>query len=167
MRSSIQYLALFSLMLVVGVYWGPWLALHRSLHTLSLAELIHLSTLLARNLGGSMGVLLPLCIGLMSVTAWLHPVKSDSSFYWIVLAIGFVLISVGISVGIELPIVNQMKTWTLTGCPANWEALRDKWVYFTVVRMVAGLLSFALFSAVFMRYVNPTPSVRQAKGLIN
>ena len=151
MRKPVEYLALFFLLLVVGVYWGPWLGLHRSLALFSLSELVHLSQLLAQNLGGSMGFLLPACVGLMVISAWLYPAKRTGGFYLILLAIGFILASLGISVGIELPIVNQMKGWTPTTAPANWEALRDKWVYFTVVRMMTGLVAFLLFSAAILQ----------------
>ena len=151
MRKSIEYLALFFLLLVAGVYWGPWLGLHRSLASFSQLELVHLSQILAKNLGGSMGILLPACILLMAASAWLHPAKKTGGFYLILLAIGFILASLGISVGIELPIVDQMKQWTATTAPANWEALRDKWVYFTVVRMLTGLVAFLLFSAAILQ----------------
>lgn len=151
MNKKIQYTALFSLLLVTGVYWGPWLGLHRSLAVFSVAELIHVSRVLAHNLGGSMGFLLPACIGLMALAAWLCPDKQSTSYYLILLAIGLVIASLAISVGIELPIVSQMNGWTSGTAPANWEMLRDKWVYFTVVRLITGLLAFLLFSAAVLQ----------------
>ena len=151
MQKVIQYVALVFLVLVTGVYWGPWLGLHRSLDAFSLEELIHLAQVLARNLGGPMGFLLPLCILFMSVSAWKYPDKRSKEFYFILIAVVFILASLGISVGIELPIVNQMKAWTPTTAPAHWEIFRNRWVYFTVVRMVTGLLAFLFFSVAVTR----------------
>lgn len=137
--------------MVTGVYWGPWLGLHRSLDQFSISELIHLANVLAINLGSPMQILLPSSILLMSISAWLFTQKKSKEFYFIIAAIVFVVISLAISVGIELPIVNQMKVWTVSTAPANWEALRVKWVYFTVVRMITGLLGFILFSAAILK----------------
>ena len=77
MRKPTEYLALFFLLLVVGVYWGPWLGLHRSLALFSLPELVHLAQILATNLGGSMGIILPACIVSMVAAAWLYPAKEN------------------------------------------------------------------------------------------
>ena len=165
MNKLIQYLALFGLLLVTGVYWGPWLGLHRSLNLFSPAELIHLSQILAQNLGGSMGLLLPACIGLMAVSAWMYPDKRSTNFYLLLLAIGFVVASLGISVGIEKPIVDQMKVWTASIVPADWQQLRDKWVYFTVVRLLTGLLAFGLYSAVLVWPLRSEPKPWRANAL--
>lgn len=167
MNKLIQYLALFLLLLVTGVYWGPWLGLHRSLDAFSPAELIHLSQVLAQNLGGSMGLLLPACIGLLALSAWGYPDKRSKNFYLILLSIGFVIASLGISVGIEKPIVDQMKVWTDTTVPADWGQLRDKWVYFTVVRMLTGLLAFLLFSAAVMRPVRAKANELRGKSILS
>ena len=147
----IQFSALFFLLLVVGVFWGPWLGLHRSIELLSSAELIHIVQLMAHNLGAPMQVLLPICILLISTSAWFYPEKKSRDFYFTITSILLIIISLLISVGIELPIVNQIKEWTESTVPSNWEAIRNHWVFFHIIRMIVALVSFGLFSAAVLK----------------
>lgn len=51
-----------------------------------------------------------------------------------------------ITVGVEVPIDNQLKTWTASDLPANWESLRHKWDAFHTTRTftaIAGVCAFA------------------------
>ena len=98
-----------------------------------------------------MQVLLPICILLISASAWFYPEKKSRDFYFIITSISLLIISLLISVGIELPIVNQIKEWTESTVPSNWEALRNHWVFFHVIRMIVALVSFGLFSAAVLK----------------
>ena len=63
----------------------------------------------------------------------------------IVNAIAFALfiISLLVTVVIEVPIVEKIVTWTVSTIPNNWEQLRDRWIRFHGDRVIAGLASLA------------------------
>ena len=48
---------------------------------------------------------------------------------------------------IEVPIDNQIKVWTASTVPKDWESIRDRWEFFHTARTFISLLSFADFSA--------------------
>jgi len=46
----IQFITLFLLLLVTGIFWGSWFALHRSIHVFQAEEFIHIVKTMAANL---------------------------------------------------------------------------------------------------------------------
>jgi hypothetical protein len=47
---------------------------------------------------------------------------------------------------VEVPIDNQIKTWTAESVPNDWLALRDRWQLFHTARTFTSLASFASFA---------------------
>ena len=59
----------------------------------------------------------------------------------------FFALALIVTVMIEVPIVEQIITWTETTLPENWRQLRDKWGSFHIIRVgagIAGLISFLI-----------------------
>jgi len=135
------------LMLVTGIFWGPWFSLHRSLKVFNIEEFIHIVKTLAGNLAVPMRIIMPLCIFLMLLSVWFFPQKNSVAFYLNLVAFCLTVISLIITIVVEVPIVNQIKEWTTSTFPSNWETIRDRWVKFHVVRTFAAIISFACFSA--------------------
>jgi uncharacterized membrane protein len=148
----IQFIALILLMLVTGVFWGPWFALHRSLHVFTKDEFIKIVKTLASNLAIPMRILMPLCIAFLTLSVWFYPAKESSGFYLSIAALSLTIISLLVTVIIEVPIVTQITQWTPATAPENWETLRDRWVKFHVIRTLAALMSFVCFIASSFKY---------------
>src|SRR5579859_8247734 len=72
-------------------------------------------------------------------------------FYFSALALLLFLIALLVTVLVEVPIVQQIVSWTPSTLPANWQQLRDRWMRFHVVRVVAGMASLVslLAGAIF------------------
>jgi uncharacterized membrane protein len=72
-------------------------------------------------------------------------------FYLSAAALLFFLVALLVTVVVEVPIVQQIITWTPSTLPANWQYLRDRWMKFHVVRVIAGMASlvFLLVAAIF------------------
>jgi uncharacterized membrane protein len=148
----IQYTALFLLLLVTGVFWGPWLALHRSLHVFTREEFIKITKTMGANLERPMQIAMPLCLVFMVLSAILSPKKDSVEFYLVVASFCCLLITLIITMTTELPIVNKIRQWTVETIPSDWEAIRDKWVRFHALRVFPALISFGLFqAAIFLR----------------
>lgn len=141
-----QFIALFLLLLVAGVFWGNWVSLTRSMGVFSAVELIRLAKILVRNLAIPMRIISPVCIGAMVLSMWMYPNKESVEFYVGIAAIVFILAALLITILIEVPINNQIIAWTPSTVPANWEAIRNRWQFFNIIRVVAALMSFGCFA---------------------
>lgn len=140
-------------MLVAGIFWGPWFALTRSLSEFNAEEFIKITQVLSANLGKLMRVLLPTTILMMILSAGIYPQKGSTGFYLIIAAITLLIISLIITLTTELPIVKRVEKWTLTTLPSDWTDIRDRWIWFHVVRTSTSLLGFAclIISVLFLR----------------
>ena len=143
----IQFITLFLLLLVTGVFWGPWLALHRSLHLFTKEEFIKITKLLGANLGRPMQILMPLCLLCMILSIAIYPHKSSLEFYIMLTSFLFFLITLTVTLTTELPIVNKVKEWSVGTVPSNWEEIRNKWMRFHTFRVFPALISFGLYLA--------------------
>ena len=54
------------------------------------------------------------------------------------------LLGIVLTLVFEVPINKQLAVWTPTEVPANWAALRDRWVMFHFARTAAGVVAFVL-----------------------
>ncbi|MEP6478946.1 MAG: hypothetical protein ABJB03_06115 [Rhodoglobus sp.] len=142
----IQLLALLLTALVVGVYWGPWIALTRTFATADVSTFLAVTHRMDVNLGRLMTVLNPVAlvaVAAAGVLAWGHPLA-----LWLT-AVAFVALAVTtvVTVAIEVPIVVRVRGWTLDTMPADWQAQRDRWIAFHPIRVVGGVLSLGLLAA--------------------
>ena len=137
--------------LVGGMYWGPWLALSRSLNTLKPEVFLDVVDRLNRNMAGLMTVLTPL--GLLSIVPVLALSYSRLPLTFFLYLAGFLcfLIALLVTVLIEVPIVKQIVTWTVPTLPNDWAQMRDRWGAFHIVRVVVGIagLVFLVGGAIF------------------
>ncbi len=104
----IQFIALFLLLLVTGVFWGPWLALHRTLNVFTKEEYIKITKTMGANLGRPMQILMPLCILFMLISVLIYPHKNSPAFYTTLASFGFIIITLFVTMMVELPIVNKI-----------------------------------------------------------
>jgi uncharacterized membrane protein len=131
--------------LVMGVFWGTWFTLTRSIHDFSAAEFIHIGKNIIANVAIPMRVLMPLTILMMMFASWQTRKKYKAANIFYNLSLVFMIITLIITVGIEVPIDNQIKTWTEATVPANWTSLRETWSYYHTVRTLTAITSVLLF----------------------
>jgi uncharacterized membrane protein len=137
-----NFVALFLLALVTGVFWGTWFTLTRSIETFSPAEFIHIGKTIIANVAWPMRILMPACILFMLLSAWLYPEKKSPAFYFSVAACLLIILALLITLLVEVPIDNQIKTWTTETIPSDWGATRERWQSFHTARTVASLAAF-------------------------
>jgi uncharacterized membrane protein len=139
--------ALFTLLLVCGVFWGLYFSLSRSYHVFTPAELAKIARTIVRNLEVPMRNISLLCLVLMGCSIAFYPDKTSWNFYAMMISLLLIIGSLVITTAIEVPINNKVVTWTPENTPPNWEQLRNRWQYYNIVRTVMALLSFVLFAA--------------------
>lgn len=152
MRNKILYfITLFLLMLVTGVFWGTWFTLTRSLESFSSDEFSHIGQVIIANVAWPMRILMPATILGMILCLWFYESKRTAAFYQGTIALLLLIIALVITVGILVPMDNQIKEWTSATVPPDWERLRDKWKTFHAIRTFACLGSFACFAEFVLR----------------
>jgi hypothetical protein len=68
----------------------------------------------------------------------------NSTFYLSLTAFALFVVALLVTIFVEVPIVQQIETWTVSTLPANWSQLRDRWGAFHIVRIAAGFLGLLL-----------------------
>jgi uncharacterized membrane protein len=135
------FAGLFLLALVTGVFWGTWFTLTRSIETFSVGEFIDIGQTIIRNVAWPMRILMPACILFMILSVWYIPEGNSAGFYFGVAACLFIVTALLITLLVEVPIDNQIRTWTAQTVPADWTTLRARWQIFHTARTFVSLAS--------------------------
>ena len=132
--------------LVTGVFWGTWFTLTRSLESFSAAEFIHIGKTIIDNVAIPMRILMPATLLFMMFAIWPTYKTNKSSFYLYSLSLVLMIVTLILTVFVEVPIDNQIKTWTPETIPANWQLLRQTWNQFHTVRTFSSIASLGFFT---------------------
>lgn len=139
--------------LVTGVFWGTWLGLSRSMSTFSAETFLTIADAMIGNLGTIMAILMPAAILSTLPVLYLLYRRRSPAFYTTLIGFGFFVVALLITLMVEVPLDIRFESWTLATLPSNWEALRDRWEWYHVIRSwvsVAGL-ALLLGAALFWR----------------
>ncbi len=141
----VHYIAVFLTVLVVGVFWGTWFSLSRSIASISPAAFLEIGRTMIGNLAVPMRVLIPAELLAMVVLMILLYRKNERSALYLT-AGSFVLAVVALlmTLVVNVPIDNEIKGWTVAAMPAGWYRLRDTWETYHLLRTFVSLGSFAL-----------------------
>jgi uncharacterized membrane protein len=133
------------LVLVTGVFWGTWFSLSRTMHELSPEIFIVIGKEIMQNVAVTMSIIMPasiICLLILLIRSW----KARTLyFYCMAAALALFIVALIITLAVEVPIDNQIKTWTVAAVPADWENIRDRWENFHTMRTFAALASTMFF----------------------
>jgi len=68
-------------------------------------------------------------------------------------AAALLALSLVVTVTVEVPMNRMIALWDAAAPPANWAAVRDKWLWFHLVRCVSGIVAFILSTAALLQTV--------------
>lgn len=145
-QKGLELIIALLLTLVAGVFWGTWFSLSRSMHVLSPDIFITIGKQIMENVAATMRIIMPASvIGLvvLLIGSWK---KKTVYFYCIFIALILFVIALLITLAIEVPIDNEIRTWTIATVPANWEDIRDRWEKYHMVRTFLSLGSVTFFT---------------------
>ena len=153
-QKSIQLVTGLLLVLVTGLFWGTWFSLSRTMYELPPEIFITIGKQIIKNVAIPMSIIMPASIiGLLIlfIGSW----KTKSVYFYCILAtLILFIIALIITVVIEVPIDNQIKTWTVTTMPSNWQNLRDHWEFYHTIRTFVSLAGLAFFMTAIMNRKN-------------
>jgi hypothetical protein len=138
-----QFSTIVLFALVMGVFWGTWFALSRSIVTFRAQTFLDIGQTAIRNLAVPMRMMMPLALLSAAVLLVLLP-KRSVPFAWAFAGLVLMVCALVVTLAVEVPIDNQIKVWTAASLPANWEVLRDRWEAYHALRTflsIAGLIA--------------------------
>jgi uncharacterized membrane protein len=130
--------------LVAGMFHGPWVALSRSMRTFTPEVFLAIVDRMNRNMAPAMTVLMPATILSIIPVLLLSYRMRPLTFYLSATAFALFVVALLVTVLVEVPIVEEIVTWKVSSLPSNWQQLRDRWMRFHIIRVVAGFASLVL-----------------------
>jgi uncharacterized membrane protein len=138
-----QFVHLFLFALVVGVFWGTWFSLSRSIQSVTPRTFLEVGHTMIGNLGGPMAVLMPAALlSAIPVLVDLYRRRLQARFYLMLAALGLLVIALVITLAVNVPIDRAIDRWTLQTLPPDWMGSRDRWQTFHTSRTFASLVGF-------------------------
>lgn len=145
------------LVLITGIFWGTWFSLSRTMNSLSPEIFIIIGKEIMRNVAVTMSLIMPASIvGLVILLIWSWKIKSVY-FYCMAAALILFIVVLIITLAVEVPIDNQIKTWTIASIPVDWKDIRDRWEWYHTIRtfvalgcillLLSGLISKTAYNA--------------------
>jgi uncharacterized membrane protein len=145
--------------LVMGVFWGTWFSLSRTMNRLSAETFIAVGHQMIHNLGGPMAILLPLALLCALVTlALLWRAARAAPCWWLLAGLLLMVAALAITLLVEVPIDNQIKAWTAATLPGDWRSIQARWQLFHTIRTllsIAAVVAVTISAAVTARPEQP------------
>jgi uncharacterized membrane protein len=151
---TIEFVSLMLASLVTGVFWGTWFTLTRSIHDFSAAEFIHIGKTIIANVAWPMSIIMPTTLLFMLISLLLIRRVNRYSVYLYFISLLLMVVTPIITVAVEVPIDNQIASWTESTVPSNWELLRQRWDIFHTLRTFTSIASLACWGWGIMTRIN-------------
>jgi uncharacterized membrane protein len=156
--AQVTTIVLFSL--VMGVFWGTWFALSRTMDQLSAETFVAVGHQMIQNLGVPMAILLPLALVSALVTlVLLRRDQSLEAFWWLAGGFALMVAALVITLAVEVPIDNQIQDWTAATLPGDWRSIQSRWELWHTIRTFASIgavVAATIGAVVDPRQVRPT-----------
>jgi hypothetical protein len=139
-----QFLNIMLYVLVAGVLWGTWLSLGRTMTRYDATTFLADGKHMISNLATIMAVLM-ICaaaVGLVVVVLLVRR-RSTVAAWLALLGLLLILAVITVTLAVEVPIDNKIKTWTTATLPADWQDLRARWAAFHTLRAFLSLAAVA------------------------
>src|ERR1700704_3445894 len=95
-----QFISILLFALVMGVFWGTWFSLSRTMETVSPPTFLEIGKQFIANLAWPMRILMPLALlSTAPVLYFLH--RSSSAFYFTLIALALMIVALIITLTIE------------------------------------------------------------------
>ncbi|MBB5062279.1 DUF1772 domain-containing protein [Granulicella mallensis] len=139
-----ELISIVLLALMAGMFHGPWAALSRSMNTFTPEVFLAIVDRMNRNMAPVMTVLMPASLLSIVPVLLLSYHERPLTFALSATALVLFIVALLVTVLVEVPIVEEIATWTVSTLPADWQELRDRWLRFHLIRVIAGLASLVL-----------------------
>lgn len=130
--------------LVMGVFWGTWFSLSRSIASITPDSFLEIGHVMIANLGRPMSILMPAAlISSVLVLVALFRQRREKAFYLAVISFLLMVGALVVTLGVNVPIDDEINRWTANTLPVDWTATRDRWQFFHTIRTFASVMALA------------------------
>ncbi len=139
-----QFLNIMLYALVAGVMWGTWLSLGRTMTQYDATTFLADGQHMIANLATIMPILM-ISTGVVGLVVALLLLRRRSvTAAWLAQA-GVLLLAavVAVTLVVNVPIDNEIKTWTPASLPSDWQDQRARWADFHTLRTFLSLAGLA------------------------
>jgi uncharacterized membrane protein len=148
--AQLANLLLFAL--VVGVFWGTWFSLSRSIASITPQGFLEIGHTMIANLGMPMSLLMPAALlSSVPVLFGLFRQRRFGAFYLALAGLLLLVAALGITLSVNVPIDAEINQWRIDTLPLNWTTIRDRWQFYHTIRTFVSLagLGCAIASVVW------------------
>jgi uncharacterized membrane protein len=152
----------------VGVFWGTWFSLSRTMGQLPAETFLAVGHQMIHNLGVPMAILLPLALlSALGTLVLLWQGRPAAAWWWLLAGFLLLVAALAITLIVEVPIDNQIRTWTAATLPGDWRSIQARWERFHTLRTFLSIaaVAAATISAVVARPNQPPTSELSAQVL--
>jgi uncharacterized membrane protein len=130
--------------LVMGVFWGTWFSLSRSIASITPTSFLEIGHVMIANLGRPMSILMPAAlISSVLLLIVLFRQRRDEAFYVAVASFLLMVVGLVVTLVIKVPIDYEINQWTVNTLPVDWTATRDRWQFYHTIRTFASIMALA------------------------
>jgi hypothetical protein len=152
----------FLFALVVGVFWGTWFSLSRSMRSITASTFLEVGHTMIANLGGPMAILMPATLlSAGPVLFVLHRRHRRAAFVLALVGAALLVVALVITLGVNVPIDNAIARWTVDTLPPDWRAIRDRWEAYHAARTLVSVAGFGFVLAAVLSSREEAPAPRQ------
>jgi hypothetical protein len=139
-----QFLSIMLYVLVAGVMWGTWLSLGRTMTRYDATTFLADGQHMIANLATIMAVLMISAVVVSLLATLLLFGRRSIGAGWLALAGVLLMVAViVVTLSVEVPIDNKIKTWTTATLPSDWMDIRARWAAFHTLRTFLSLAAVA------------------------
>jgi uncharacterized membrane protein len=129
--------------LVMGVFWGTWFSLSRSIASITPEGFLEIGHTMIGNLGAPMSVLMPATLlSSVPVLIALFRRRRLGAFYLAMAGLLLMVLALVITLVVNVPIDYVINEWTRDTLPSDWATTRDRWEFYHTIRTLASLGGF-------------------------
>ena len=153
---AVQFIHLFLFALVLGVFWGTWFSLSRSITSITPVTFLEVGHLMIANLGTPMAVLMPAALlSALPVLVMLFRLHQRRAFYLTLGGVGLLVAALIITLAVNVPIDDEINQWTVNNLPPNWTMDRDRWQLYHTIRTFTCMAGFGCATAAVLWGADP------------
>ncbi len=155
------FVHVFLFALVVGVFWGTWFSLSRSMSSITAPTFLEVGHTMIANLGGPMAVLMPTTLlSAVPVIMMLYRLRRRASLSLMLVGVGSLIVALVITLSVNVPIDDVIAQWTVDSLPSDWTSIRNRWEAYHAARTFVSLAGFgSALAALLWSRVDETASV--------
>ena len=128
--------------LVMGVFWGTWFSLSRSIASITPESFLEIGHVMIANLAKPMSVLMPAAlISSVIVLVLLVRHARGSAVYLTLIGLLLMISALVVTLTVNVPIDDEINQWTRTTLPQDWMVVRDRWQVYHTVRTFVSIAS--------------------------